>query len=103
VRKPHKRYPFIKQTMTMAAFDAYLNAGKQVSADDAYAIAKTLHTQWTTMQKAYGPLRGLKPNQIAPATNPHLYHPGAIRYYKEAGVWTAANDKQQAKMAGELK
>lgn len=96
VRKPHKRYPFIKKTMTLAAFDAYLNAGKQVDADDAYAIAKTLHTQWKTMQKAYGPLRGVKPSQIAPATNSHPYHEGAVKYYKEAGIWSAANEKTRA-------
>ena len=103
VQKPTKRYPFIKKTTTMTAFDAYLNAGKAVSSEDAYAIAKVLHTQWKKLQKAYGPLRGVKQSAIAPADNPHLYHPGAVKYYKEAGVWSAANDKQQAKVAQQLK
>ncbi len=102
-QKVHKRYPFITKTTTIAAFDAYLNAGKQVTDEDAYAIAKVLHTQWKKLQKAYGPLRGVKQSAIAPATNPHLYHPGAVKYYKEAGVWTAANEKQQAKVAAELR
>lgn len=101
--KPTKRYPFIKKTTTIAAFDAYLNAGKQVSSDDAYAIARVLHTQWKKLQKAYGPLRGVKQSEIAPASNPHLYHPGAIKYYKEVGIWSAANEKQQAKVAKQLK
>jgi TRAP-type uncharacterized transport system substrate-binding protein len=47
------------------------------------------------MQKAYGPLRGVKENKIAPATNPLPYHEGAIRYFKEIGIWTAANEKRQ--------
>lgn len=95
VRKPLKRYPFIKETQQIAAFDAYLNAGKAVSADDAYAIAKTLHTQWKALQKAYGPLRGVKQDAIAPATISHPYHPGAVKYYKEAGIWSAENQKMQ--------
>jgi TRAP transporter TAXI family solute receptor len=95
---PSKRSPFIKKKMKISAFDAYLNAGKTVSNDDAYAYAKALHTNWKALQKAYGPLRGVKQSKIAPATNPHPYHAGAVRYYKEAGLWTAANSKQQAKV-----
>jgi len=102
-QKVSKRYPFITKTTTIAAFDSYLNAGSQVSNDDAYALAKVLYTQWKKLQKAYGPLRGVKQSAIAPAGNQHLYHAGAIRYYKEVGIWSAANEKQQAKVAAELK
>ncbi len=69
-----------------------------MSDDDAYAIAKALHQNWKALQKAYGPLRGVPQSKIAPASNPHPYHPGAVRYYKEAGLWSAANAKQQAKV-----
>ena len=103
VQKPHKRYPFIKKTTKIIAFDSYLNAGSQVTNEDAYAFARVLHTQWKKLQKAYGPLRGVKQSAIAPPDNPHLYHAGAVKYYKDAGVWSAANSKQQAKIAKELK
>ncbi|MEK9684313.1 MAG: TAXI family TRAP transporter solute-binding subunit [Rhodospirillaceae bacterium] len=93
VQKALKRYPFIKQDQLIVAFDAYLNAGKAVSADDAYAVAKVLHTKWKDLQKAYGPLRGTAQNKIAPPTVSHAYHPGAIKYYKEIGIWSAANEK----------
>ena len=102
VQKPLKRYPFITQPTRITAFDAYLNAGKQVSSSDAYKFAKVLHTQWKNLQKVYGPLRGTKQDKIAPPTAPHLYHPGAVKYYKEAGIWSAANDKQQAKVRAEI-
>lgn len=92
---PGKTRPFLKEPTKVAAFDAYLNAGPQVSADDAYTLVKTLHENWKQMQKDYGPLRGVQPNEIAPATNPHPYHEGAIRYYKEIGIWSEANEKRQ--------
>jgi TRAP transporter TAXI family solute receptor len=92
---PHKTRPFFKEPTKIAAFQSFLNAGKAVNADDAYALVKTLHQNWKAMQKAYGPLRGVKENKIAPATNPLPYHEGAIRYFKEIGIWTAANEKRQ--------
>ena len=103
VQKPSKRYPFITKTTKLIVFDSYLNAGKSVDNEDAYDFARVLHTQWKKLKKAYGPLRGVPQNAVAPSGNPHLYHAGAVKYYKGAGVWTAANAKQQAKIAKELK
>jgi len=94
-QKKLKRYPFMKEDQNIAAFDAYLNSGKAVSSEDAYAIAKILHTKWKDLQKAYGPLRGTAQDKIAPPTTSHPYHPGAVKYYKEAGLWSAANQKGQ--------
>jgi TRAP-type uncharacterized transport system substrate-binding protein len=30
-------------------------------------------------------------------------HPGAIKYFKEAGMWTPAHEAQQQQVLGELK
>ncbi|NKB20559.1 MAG: TAXI family TRAP transporter solute-binding subunit [Alphaproteobacteria bacterium] len=103
IMKPNKRMPFMKQKTRLAAFDAYLNAGSQVSNADAYAIIKVLHTQWKKMQKSVGPLRPLHMDKIAPATNPHPYHDGVVKYLKEKGLWTAANAKQQKAVLAVMK
>lgn len=100
--KPSKVLPFVTEPMTVTAFDAYLNAGKQVSADDAYNIIKVLHTQWEKLQKAYGPLRGVKQTQLVPPTNPHPYHDGVVRYMKEVGLWSEANEQQQQRALAAL-
>jgi TRAP transporter TAXI family solute receptor len=94
--EPVKRLPMIDKPKLIGAFDSYVNAGSTVTDTDAYLIAKALHSNWAKLQKDYGPLRALKAGDIAPATNVMPYHPGAIKYYKEAGIWTAANDKQEA-------
>ena len=95
-QKNSKRKPFVRSDITIAAFDSYLNAGSEVSNEDAYAMAKALHTNWKQLQKDYPPLRGTKAGAIAPANNPIPYHPGAVKYYKEAGIYTDANMKNDA-------
>jgi TRAP transporter TAXI family solute receptor len=94
--EPVKRLPMIDEPKLIGAFDSYINAGTTVTDADAYLITKAVHTSWTKMQKDYAPLRGLKASEIAPPSNVMPYHPGAIKYYKEIGIWTAANDKQEA-------
>ena len=93
--KPHKSRPFLKKEMTVASFDAYINIGKKVSSADVYLLTKTLHQNWKTLQKSYPPLRGVRINALAPASNVVPYHDGAIKYYKEAGLWSKANDARQ--------
>ncbi len=93
---PHKRRPMFKKATLIATFDTYFNAGKQVSNEDAYRFTKTLHENWKAMNKAYPPTRGVKQAKLAPSNNMHPYHDGAIKYYKEVGLWSAANAKQQA-------
>ncbi len=97
--KPSKRFPFVRDPITIAAFDSYLNASAaKVSDEDAYRLAKSLHTNWKKLQKDYGPLRGTPQDGLAPANTAMPYHPGAIKYYKEAGLWTAEHDAGQARV-----
>ena len=93
--KPTKRLGFIRGETKITAFDTFLNAGTSVADEDAYDIAKTLHTNWKKLQKDYGPIRGTPQKGMAPSTNPMPYHPGAIKYWKDAVLWTGANDMQQ--------
>lgn len=95
--KPSKRLPFVRGETLIAAFDSYLNAGPQVGEDDAYALARTLDENWERLQKDYAPLRGTPRAALSPAGNAMPYHPGAVRYWKEVGKWTAANEASQAK------
>ena len=80
----------------IAAFDTFFNAGKQVSNEDAYRFTKTLYENWKSINKDYPPTRSVKQSALAPASNMHPYHDGAIKFYKEVGLWSAANAKQQA-------
>ncbi len=101
--KPSKRYPFVREALTIAAFDSYLNAGPQVDDEDAYKLAKSLHTAWKKLQKDYPPLRGTPQDGLGPANTAMPYHPGAIKYYKEAGLWTAGHEAGQTRVMNMVK
>ena len=91
-----KLFPFVRgKDVTIGAFDTYLNAGKTVTDEDAYMLAKTLHTNWTALQKDYAPLRSTKVDGLAPPTGTLPYHPGAIKYFREVGIWKDAHDARQ--------
>lgn len=91
-----KLFPFVPgKDVTIGAFDTYLNAGSTVGDEDAYQFAKTLHTHWKELQKGYAPLRSTPVDGLAPPNGTMPYHQGAIKYYREAGIWTPAHDKRQ--------
>jgi len=94
--KPNKRYVGVDKPMKIAAFDSYMNISGNISNEDAYLLAKTMHNHWGELKKSHPIFRGLKPNELAPSDNPHPYHDGAIKFYKEVGMWTPAHAKQQA-------
>jgi len=95
---PGAALPFIEQPTQVGSFDAYVNISTHVSAEDVYLLVKSLHTNWEKLQKDYPPLRGVQVNELAPASNVIPYHEGAIRYYKEVGLWSAENEATQAKL-----
>lgn len=76
----------------------YLNSSTHVPADTVYTIIKTIHENWSALQKDYPQLRDLAADDIAPSSNFHPYHEGAIRYYREVGLWTEAHEQNQARL-----
>ncbi len=76
----------------------YLNTGTHLTDDQVYRIVGTLHENWEELRRDHAQIRPTQADQLAPSDNVHPYHPGAIRYYREAGLWTEAHETQQAQM-----
>ncbi|MGB7180514.1 MAG: TAXI family TRAP transporter solute-binding subunit [Burkholderiaceae bacterium] len=95
---PMKSRPYVRDKTKVALYGAYLNISGSMADDDAYLLTKTVHENWEKFQKDYPPTRGVKQNQLAPVPNAIPYHNGAVRFYKEAGLWTADHDKAQASL-----
>lgn len=88
----------ILQDTMIQAYDIYLIAGTKLSADAGYAIVKALYEHADAVKKGHGMLKRfgkdkmVKPNVTIP------YHDGAIRFYKEVGLWTEGMDKVQERL-----
>ena len=72
-----------------------LNTGVHMDEQLAYDIVRTIHTNWAVLRAELPQLEGMSAADVAPSDNMHPYHPGAVRYYREAGLWTAAHEANQ--------
>jgi TRAP transporter TAXI family solute receptor len=69
------------------AYDALVFAGSKTPDNVAYQAAKVMHENAKEMGESAPPLRLFNPKQMAKEPSPVPYHPGAIKFYKEAGIW----------------
>jgi hypothetical protein len=76
----------------------YLNTGVHMPEDEAYGIIKTIYENWAELRREYSQMRPVAPEDVVPADQTHPYHAGAVRYYKEAGLWTPAHEARQAEL-----
>ncbi|HEX4927260.1 MAG TPA: TAXI family TRAP transporter solute-binding subunit [Burkholderiales bacterium] len=69
------------------AYDALVFGGTSTPDDVAYKTAKVMHDNAKEMGDAFGPLKLFDPQDMAKPFEGVQYHPGAIKYYKEIGIW----------------
>lgn len=93
--KPSPAMVGVKEPVRVLHMNVFLNSSTNVSADDAYELTKIVHGNWAKIQETLPPLRGHQANNMVPSGLSHPFHEGAVRYFKEAGLWTDAHQKQQ--------
>jgi uncharacterized protein len=64
-------------------------AHPDVSEDVVYQLAKALHENKAALVAGHPSFNALVPDALASQQPGVSYHPGAIRFYKEAGIWPA--------------
>ncbi|MBL6958744.1 MAG: TAXI family TRAP transporter solute-binding subunit [Rhodospirillales bacterium] len=84
---PHKGNPGVTKPIHAMAYDALVFTHKGVSDDSVYKMAKAMHDNLKDLGKAFPPFRLLKANGMAKNLGSSKYHPGAIKFYKEKGLW----------------
>jgi uncharacterized protein len=73
-----------------------------ISDDQAYGVTKALWENLTDVAAGYRVLGDwLRKDALDPFLIP--FHPGAIKYYKEVGIWSANQDKKQQELLGKYK
>lgn len=76
----------------------FVNTGTHVAEDDAYQLAKTIHEHWQELRESYISMSGVPPEGMVPVDVPLPYHDGAVKYYREAGLWTEAHEQNQLRV-----
>lgn len=85
--KPRKGLTGVTEPTNFITYDYMLWTHKGLSDKTAYTVAKIMHTQ-TAQLKDGGPLwKSYEGNSRLAKDQKMAYHPGAIKYYKEAGLW----------------
>lgn len=95
-------YPGITEDVPCLAQPAGLQVRSDLPDDLVYAIVKAVYENMDYLRTVHG---GFKETSINNATTMYSVfptHPGAIRYYKEKGVWTAEMDKINQKQLAEV-
>lgn len=84
-----EQYPSLPEEMLMVAYAGVCAAKPDVSEEDAYQITKAVYENAEEIRKTGGPRLGMV--RLDTATKylmpEYPVHPGAARYFKEAGVW----------------
>ena len=95
-------YGVLKEDTCLLSHYMNLAVSKEMSDEVAYTIIKAL---WEHMEETH-PIHAdfkrywRRESVVVPQSIP--YHPGAVRIYKEAVVWTAALEQHQQRMLKEL-
>ena len=88
--------PGIREDMWLVRLPVYLITQKNVSADVIYEVTKALWDRNDALKKAHKRTRSWDRGNFADPQAILPYHPGAIRLYKEKGVWTKQMEDAQA-------
>jgi TRAP transporter TAXI family solute receptor len=83
------RMPFVgvlKPTTVMAS-DLIIYVGAHVSDATVYKFVKSVHNQKDALVKGHPSFRAHAPGLMGKQFTVAKYHPGAIKFYKEIGIW----------------
>jgi TRAP transporter TAXI family solute receptor len=84
--KPAKRFHGVTKPSSVMAYDLMLNTHVKQDPETVYRIVKTLFANKKDMAAVFRPLLGFSGKRMT-ATTALPYHAGAIKAYKELGVW----------------
>jgi uncharacterized protein len=85
--KPGPANVGIEKPIYLLAFDDTLSTNASLPDDVAYQLAKAVHENKAELAAGHPTFFGFDPKTQAKSFSILRYHPGAIKYYKEIGIW----------------
>jgi hypothetical protein len=89
--KPSPRLVGLEDAINVLAFDLVVTTSTHVPDAVVYNIVKAAHEGRENLIKAHPSFNEFHPEKMAKQFASIEYHPGAIKFYKEAGIWPAKN------------
>ncbi len=89
LEEPAPGNPGIVEPTWVIAYDTLLIAGSETGEDTAYRMARSLFQNREQLLAASPAFRLFSTGEMAKDLTPVKYHPGAIRFYREQGLWPA--------------
>jgi len=86
--EPNDRMPEIAEPVDLVGYQYALITHAGADDDLVYSVVKALHENKPGLIEAHGSFRGFKPEDMATQVPGAVFHPGAIRFYREAGIWS---------------
>jgi TRAP transporter TAXI family solute receptor len=93
----------VEKEQHLWAYDIYLIARENLSDVAAYQVAKALWENYKELGTIHKLLKDWIPEKFVTTEALIPYHPGAIRFYKEKGVWTSEMEKLQEELLAKKK
>jgi TRAP-type uncharacterized transport system substrate-binding protein len=91
----------VLEDIQVQAYDVYITTGSKLGDDAVAAVVKALYKSEKDLKGAFAMLRGFSRQKMVKENITIPYHPGAIKAYKELGLWSGGMDAIQAKALAE--
>lgn len=85
--EPGPAAPGVLEPGTYIAYPQLVFTNADVSEDTVYALTKVIYESKDAMKATFAPFGTFNPKEMVGDTHGGEYHPGAIRFYKEVGIW----------------
>lgn len=79
--------PGVSEPTWTLTYPQAIAAGENMSEEAVYAVAKAMYENAKELGKLLPPFRLFKPENMVGDSGGVPYHPGAIKFYKEVGIW----------------
>jgi len=93
----------IEKETNLWAYDTYLVARTNFSDEAVYTITKALWENYKDLGSVHQLLKNWQPSTFISKNAIIPFHPGAIRFYKEKGVWTREMEALQRELLAKKK
>jgi TRAP transporter TAXI family solute receptor len=84
---PSRNLDGVTEAIPVMGYDVVLFTRADLPADTVYKITKAVHENQQAMAGIFAPMREFEPEKMARRYDNLEYHPGAIKFFQEKGLW----------------